>query len=306
MKRFHTSRSGPVLFAWIEHPPYNLIDLVAVDELYELVNEIDADSSIRAVVLGTRGWPAHADPEMILRGLRRSGLQMSYGLGRAAMGIARASVHVPGFESALARTRLAGLVTTHRLERAYSTIERSDKIWIAAISGVCFGAGTALALACDVRLAAERGEPIGLPETVLGIIPTTAVTRAVHSLGRGRVVEMLLEGKMFSPEEAVEVGLVHRLAPAQGLEAEAMATAQHLIRRTPQIVREIKRVSNDGATRQLTRGLAVERASFLASSSAPTTTAAFAAFLSDLESAEDGEPSERLLHVWQRAIQRTL
>lgn len=306
MTRFHTRKAGQVLFIWIEHPPHNFIDALAVDELYELVRTVDADSSIRAVVIGAQGWPVHADPRMILQGLRRSPLPLSYSSGRAAMGLISALARVPGAHITLTRTRLSGLVTIHRLEEVYATIERSDKIWIAAISDICFGAATALALACDIRLATDGGRPIGLPETVLGIIPTTAVTRAVHSLGRGKAIELLLEGRALSPEEAVEVGLVHRVVSAEALEAEAVATAQRLIRRSPQAVREIKRVCSDGATRRLASGLAVERASFLAASSATTTTDALDALVGDLESAEDDEPSERLLHAWRRAIQRSL
>jgi enoyl-CoA hydratase len=111
-------------------------------------------------------------------------------------------------------------------------MERCPQAIIAAIRGYAFGGGLELALACDIRVAAEDAQ-LGLTEINLAIIPGGGGTqRLTRALGTARALELMLEGTLLAPTEAREAGLVHRVIPAERLVAEAQATGERLARRT--------------------------------------------------------------------------
>jgi len=96
-----------------------------------------------------------------------------------------------------------------------AAITESPKIVIAAIKGHCLGGGLELAMACDIRLAAEGSYLIGLPEVKLGLMPGNGGTpRMIDLLGASRAMELLVTGNNISPEKAYEFGLFNQLFPA--------------------------------------------------------------------------------------------
>ena len=105
----------------------------------------------------------------------------------------------------------------YRGQRLLRRLDRLPMVTIAAINGFAFGGGLEIALACDLRLAAESAE-LGLPEVSVGLIPGWGGTqRLVRLVGRGIAKDLVLTGRHLSAAEALELGLVNRVAPAAGL-----------------------------------------------------------------------------------------
>lgn len=97
-------------------------------------------------------------------------------------------------------------------QRVMSSIEKSPKIYIAAIHGHAFGGGCELALACDFRVA-EKSSMIAQPEIKIGIITGFGGTQRLPLIvGLGRAKDLLLTGRALSGEQAYRIGLVDRLA----------------------------------------------------------------------------------------------
>jgi len=109
-------------------------------------------------------------------------------------------------------------------QKILDRIESCPKPVIAAINGYALGGGCELAMACDLRIAAESAR-LGQPEINLGIIPGWAGTQRLSRLvGKGRAKELLFTGEMIDALEAWRIGLVNRVVPA----AELMGTAREL------------------------------------------------------------------------------
>jgi len=212
---------------------------------------------------------------------------------------------VPGAESALGRTPVAGMVELRRIHDLFLRMQRMDKVFIAAINGMATGGGCELTLACDLRIMAEGDFLIGLPEMSVGIIPGAGGTqRMAHTLGPARAMELILEARPLSPDEALEVGLVHRLAPPERLLGEAHETAERLARRLPLSVAAAKRAIYEGGSRSLPEGLHLERAGFLAAASSPRAVEAMKTYAREVEELPDDVASpwadQERMSAWQR------
>lgn len=111
---------------------------------------------------------------------------------------------------------------------------------IAMIRGHCFGAGMALALSADLRIAAE-GSTFGIPAARLGIgYPFALAQTLVHVVGPAHAGEMLFTARAYADREALGAGLVNRLVPAGELEADVIATANAIAANAPLAVRAAK------------------------------------------------------------------
>jgi enoyl-CoA hydratase/carnithine racemase len=197
-----------------------------------------------------------------------------------------------------------GLLATRRLHEVYVRMNRMDKVFIAAINGTAAAGGCELALACDIRLMARGAFTIGLTEPVLGFNPGGGGgQRLARAIGSARAVEMLLEARHYTPDEAVEVGLVHRAVEPERLLAEAHATAKRLARRSPRAVWASKRVAYKGQSSRWPGGFQLDRTGFLWGAVAPSTKRAMRAFLDQLETLPDAVPSPwhdpEALRAWQ-------
>jgi len=97
---------------------------------------------------------------------------------------------------------------------AFRKMETSPLVFIAAISGHCLGGGFELALACDMRFAAEGSYQIGLPEVNLGLFPGSGGTqRLPRRIGLAKAIDFIANATTLKPAEAKEAGLVDRLFP---------------------------------------------------------------------------------------------
>jgi enoyl-CoA hydratase/carnithine racemase len=131
---------------------------------------------------------------------------------------------------------------SHRLTSLVSLVERLEKPTVAAINGVATGAGTQLALACDVRLMAD-GARFLYREGRLGIIPSHGgVTRLVKLIGLARARDVLLGGEEVPAAEAARLGMVTEVVPADALLDAARARVAVMLERSPQAYAAAKRL----------------------------------------------------------------
>jgi len=115
------------------------------------------------------------------------------------------------------------------MQRLFDDIEAFEKPTIAAVNGFALGGGCELALACDIRIAADTAL-IGLPETTLSVLPGTGGTqRLARLVGTGRAVELILTGRFVDAAEAYRIGLVSSVVPADGLTAEVRRVAAQIL-----------------------------------------------------------------------------
>src|SRR5436305_12338206 len=113
----------------------------------------------------------------------------------------------------LGSTQEQRVMTVLHAQEILLKIERTPKIFVAAIGGHALGGGLEIALACDFRFAAEGEYRLGLPEVTLGLLPGNGGTQRLPRLiGRSRALDLLLKGTTFGPARALALGLVDRLA----------------------------------------------------------------------------------------------
>src|SRR2546426_1781705 len=141
-------------------------------------------------------------------------------------------------------------------------LEHTPKLTIAALNGHTVGGGLEIAMACDLRLAKESQNKIGLPEVNLGVLPGTGGTqRLARIVGKARAIEMMVKGETFSFDKAKELGLVHEVFPADGFWEQVVLYAKQFCppNKASKAVGLIKRAVQSGAEVPFESGLTLER-----------------------------------------------
>jgi enoyl-CoA hydratase len=163
-------------------------------------------------------------------------------------------------------------------------LEHTPKLCIAAMNGHAVGGGLEIALACDLRIARAGDSKIGLPEAALGVLPGTGGTqRLSRLLGKGRAMELMIEGTKLSADEALAMGLVNKVWPAESAADFLRKVVEYAHRFTapagaPLVAGKIKRAVQSGLEMSMEQGLALERelqASLFASDDAKEGLAAY-------------------------------
>lgn len=140
-------------------------------------------------------------------------------------------------------------------------IERTPKIFIAAIAGHCIGGGLELALGCDLRFASEGKYGVGLGEVNLGLSPGMGGTqRLARQIAPGQALHLMITGEMVGPQRAAELGIVERLFPAESFWGDVMAYATKLAQGPSLAHGMIKLSVRQGLGGSLAEGLSYERA----------------------------------------------
>ena len=292
----HTEQSGRVLTVRLDNPPRNFMTTAMVGELEQLVSRIEGDRSVGAVVI--TGAPpdrfiTHFDVSEIAASSGALSATVSPGQAAGGLRAVGAVQRLPGMRGAIARTPAAGVSGLLQIHDVFLRMNRLDKVVIAAINGLATGGGCELALACDLRYMAAGEHRIGQPEILLGLIPGGGGTqRMTRSLGPARALELMLEGWLLTPEEALEAGLVHRVVAPADLLAEAQATAERLARRSPATVAALKRAVYEGGSSPLAAGLHVERAGFLATASTQAARRAMEEYVRQVDQKGDAPVSD--------------
>ena len=144
----------------------------------------------------------------------------------------------------------------------FDRIRGVTKPIIAAVSGYCLGGGNELAMSCDMILASETAR-FGQPEINIGVIPGAGGTqRLARTVGKAITMEMVLNNRTLSAEEALRFGLVNKVVPVEHYLEEALNLASEIASRAPLAVRLSKEAVNKAFDTFLSDGLADERRAF--------------------------------------------
>ncbi len=141
-------------------------------------------------------------------------------------------------------------------------LSHTPKLVIAAIGGHCVGGGLEIALAADIRIAADGKAKFGLPEVALGVLPGTGGTqRLARLIGQAKAIELMIGGRRVDVAGAQDLGLISKVFPTEGFYEQVIAYARGFC--PPQgasmAVGHIKRAVMSGADLSLEAGLALER-----------------------------------------------
>ena len=202
----------------------NALNPTLVSELMEALEAFDADENIGAIVV--------------------AGNEKVFAAGADIKFMAEAS------EEEMRRSPFIG---------AFDRIRRIKKPIIAAVSGWALGGGCELAMACDMIVASERAK-FGQPEITIGVIPGAGGTqRLTLAVGKVIAMEMVLNNRTLSAQEALQFGLVNRIAPVESYLQEAVSLAEEIAARAPLAVRAGKEAVNAIFEGSLTEGLSTEK-----------------------------------------------
>ena len=141
-------------------------------------------------------------------------------------------------------------------------LEQTPKLVIAALNGHTVGGGLEIALAADLRIACRGAGKIGLPEVALGVLPGTGGTqRLARTVGKPKAMQLMVEGRTFSFEDALELGLVHDVYEKEGFLDQVMEYAKKFCPpgKASKAVGRIKRAVQSGAEMSLESSLSLER-----------------------------------------------
>jgi enoyl-CoA hydratase len=227
-KYLRTRTDDHVGYIEIGKPKANTYDLDMMKEFDQAVEELRFDDQVRVIVLASSlpgFFSAGADIEM----LKQS---------------------APDFKA---------MFCLH-CQETLDKFAKTPKVVIAAINGHCVGGGLEIALSCDLRMMAKDSGKIGLPEVTLGVLPGTGGTQRLPRLiGASRALDMMITGKLLSPDEALAIGLVNYVYPKDSFARDVQAYATVLAHGPSRAVSLIKRSVMEGIEMPLTAGLALER-----------------------------------------------
>jgi enoyl-CoA hydratase/carnithine racemase len=275
-----------------------------VGELERLIRSLRGDHSIGAVVITGKPddlYVTHYDVAEILRSVQRAGIAAPPWLTAIVLRIASVVRKVPGLRDLAERSPLAAVFELYRIHDLFLEMNRSDKVFIAAINGPATGGGCELSLACDIRLMADKDIAIGLPEMTVDFNPGAGGTQRLPRLvGVGRALQMMLEGRTLSPREALDHGLIGAVVPPDQVKEAAIHMGERLARRSPEAIRSLKRAVYEGGSLPLAQGLGVERKWFMVASATDSSQEKMAAMAAEVE-AEGTSPwaSAEALRAWQ-------
>jgi enoyl-CoA hydratase/carnithine racemase len=150
------------------------------------------------------------------------------------------------------------------LQSSFSAVARIPKPVVAAVNGYALGGGCELALCADLRIAADNAV-LGQPEILLGIIPGAGGTqRLTRLVGPSKAKDLIFTGRFVKADEALAIGLVDRVVPAEDVYTEAVAWARQFTGAASYAVRAAKESIDRGLEVDLETGLEIERQQFAA------------------------------------------
>ena len=214
----------------IESPPANALSKSLIEQLDGLLDEIENNASVKAVVI--------------------------HGEGR----FFSAGADIKEFTSLQAHSDYRSLAKNG--QKVFQRVEDFHIPVIAAIHGAALGGGLELAMACHIRIVADDAK-IGLPELNLGIIPGFAGTqRLPRYVGTAKAYEMILTGEPITGKEAYTYGLASQAVPAENLLDEAKKLAEKIAAKSLPTIRQVMKLVNYTRSDKFLDGVAAEAKAF--------------------------------------------
>ena len=250
MSALNITQVDRVLVVEGNDPPINRMSLAYIDEWEVLLDRIETDSEIRAVVVTAAG-------------------DTNFSVGMDLKELTSQAASRGGFEAVLDQRR-----------RVLHRIDTLPKPVIATLFGYCLGGGLELPLACHFRLAAAEGARIGLPELDLGTVPAWGGTvRLTRTIGQSAALDMILRARKIDGPEAYRLGLVNEVVPLAHLKARAMELAAEMARQPATAVAGVIRTVAAAVTQSLDEALDCEREAVRACSNSPDQREGMLAFI---------------------------
>lgn len=222
-----TTIEDRVAILTIDHPPVNALDVVTLKELDATMDELLANTEVKAIIITGGG-------------------QMAFVAG----------ADINEFTKVSTAAEAKDLISIG--QGAFSKIAQSPKPVIAAINGVALGGGMELALACHIRIIGDRAK-IGQPEINLGIIPGWGGTqRLTRIVGRAKSVELILTGDTITAQEALRLNIVNAVVPGGEVLKRAKDMAKKIAQKGGKAIHAAMESIRVGTHMQLTDGLAYE------------------------------------------------
>jgi len=230
----------------LDRPPMNALNAAIQEELRSAAHALSADDTVRAVIVygGDKVFAAGADIKEM-----------------AAMSYVDMAARAP------------------ELSSAFDAIARVPKPVVAAITGYALGGGCELALACDWRVAAQDAR-LGQPEINLGLIPGAGGTqRLARLVGPARAKDLVFSGRLVPADEAIRIGLVDVVVPADSVYATARSLVSKYVDGPAAALRAAKVAIDGGLSMDLASGLAWESQLFASLFATADRTEGMAAFV---------------------------
>jgi enoyl-CoA hydratase len=215
----------------LDRPPMNALNHQVQEELRAAALEAGENDAVRAVVVygGPKIFAAGADIK-----------------------------EMAGVTYAQMAARSAGLSS------AFASVARIPKPVVAAVNGYALGGGCELALCADRRVASENAK-LGQPEILLGVIPGAGGTqRLARLVGPSKAKDLCFTGRFVDAEEALRIGLVDEVVPAEQVYDAARAWAEQFVNGPTVALRAAKQSIDLGLSVDLDTGLAIEAQQFAA------------------------------------------
>lgn len=221
------TREETVGIITVDNPPVNILTAQVIAELDQAIDEMNADCGVKCVIITGQGanvFIAGADIREI------------------------AKISSPDEAEQLA---LKGQAVINKLER-------SRKVFIAAINGVCVGGGNELAMACHLRVSSDRAK-FSQPEIILGIIPGFGGTqRLVRLVGASKARELLLTGDNITAQEALRIGLINKVVPDGEVLKQSLGLAKKIATKSRPAIELMQEAVSEGACLPLDEALKME------------------------------------------------
>lgn len=230
-KNLAIEHRGPAAILTVNRPQVlNALNNETMDELMAAFDQLDADVSVRAIVVTGAG-------------------EKSFVAGADINELKPLSV-------------IGGLDKTRHGQLLLRRIENLNKPVIAAVNGFALGGGLELALACDIRIASTKAK-MGLPEVKLGVIPGFGGTQRLPRLvGKGLALELICTGEPVDAQEALRIGLVNKVVEPEQLLPTALAMVERIAANGPLAIRAARRAVIDGLNTDMDRGNELEALQF--------------------------------------------
>jgi len=222
------TKENPVAIVQLNRPDVlNALNMKTMDELVHALQVLDNDNEIRAIII--------------------AGNEKAFAAGADIKEMADASAM-----EMLVRDQFA----------KWDNIRKIKKPIVAAVSGFALGGGCELVMMCDIIIASETAK-FGQPEINIGVMPGAGGTqRLTRAVGKAKAMEIILTGKMFSAQEALQWGLINKVVPIEYYLDEAKNIAKEIAAKPPVAVRLAKESVLKSFDTTIEGGLEFERKNF--------------------------------------------